>query len=146
MIEAMDAQAVRARIEDHPKVLLADAGYCSNDNLEALADGNLDALVATGRLSHDERVTAAPRGRIPTNTTAKQRMARRLRTKAGRADYARRKVIVEPVFGQVKLRQHAGHLRLRGLDGARGEWTLHLVCHNLPKLANAGGSAAIATA
>jgi len=35
------------RIEDHPKVLLADAGYCSNDNLEALAGGNLDALVAT---------------------------------------------------------------------------------------------------
>ena len=72
-------------------------------------------------------------------------MARRLRTKAGRADYARRKAIVEPAFGQMKVRQHAGHLRLRGLDGARGEWTLHLVCHNLRKLANAGGSAAIAT-
>ena len=146
MIEAMDAQLVLAGIEDHPKVLLADAGYCSNDNLEALAGGNLDALVATGRLTHDERVTAAPKGRIPKNATAKQRMARRLRTKAGRADYARRKAIVEPVFGQMKLRQHAGLLRLRGLDGARGEWTLHLVCHNLRKLANAGGSAAIATA
>ena len=138
MIAAMGNQLVRAGVEDRPKVLLADAGYCSKDNL--------DALVATGRLTHDERVTAAPRGRIPKNTTAKQRMARRLRTKAGRADYARRKAIVEPAFGQMKVRQHAGHLRLRGLDGARGEWTLHLVCHNLRKLANAGGSAAIATA
>jgi hypothetical protein len=73
-------------------------------------------------------------------------MARRLRTKAGRADYARRKAIVEPVFGQMKLRQHADHLRLRGLERTRGEWTLHLVCHNLRKLANANGSAAIATA
>ena len=145
MIEAMDVELVRAGIEDRPKVLLADAGYCSKDNLEALAEDDLDALVATGRLTHDERVTAAPRGRIPKNTTAKQRMARRLRTKAGRADYARRKAIVEPAFGQMKVRQHAGHLRLRGLDGARGEWTLHLVCHNLRKLANAGGSAAIAT-
>ena len=138
MIAAMGNQLVRAGVEDRPKVLLADAGYCSKDDL--------DALVATGRLTHDERVTAAPRGRIPKNTTAKQRMARRLRTKAGRADYARRKAIVEPAFGQMKVRQHAGHLRLRGLDGARGEWTLHLVCHNLRKLANAGGSAAIATA
>jgi hypothetical protein len=130
MIEAMDAQLVLAGIEDHPKVLLADAGYCSNDNLEALTGGNLDALVATGRLSHDERVMAAPKGRIPKDATARQRMARRLRTKAGKADYARRKAIVEPVFGQMKVRQHAGHLRLRGLDGARGEWMLHLVCHN----------------
>jgi transposase len=145
MIEAMGVELVRAGVEDRPKVLLADAGYCSKDNLEALAEDDLDALVATGRLTHDERVTAAPRGRILKNTTAKQRMARRLRTKAGRADYARRKAIVEPAFGQMKVRQHAGHLRLRGLDGAQGEWTLHLVCHNLRKLANAGGSAAIAT-
>jgi len=134
MIEAMDVELVLAGIEDHPKLLLADAGYCSNDNLEALAGGNLDALVATGRLSHDERVAAAPKGRIPKDATARQRMARRLRTKAGKADYARRKAIVEPVFGQMKVRQHAGHLRLRGLDGARGEWTLHLVCHNLRSL------------
>ena len=144
MIEAMEARLVLAGIEDHPKVLLADAGYCSNDNLEALAGGNLDVLVATGRLSHDERVMAAPKGRIPKDATARQRMARRLRTKAGNADYARRKAIVEPVFGQMKLRQNAGHLRLRGLERARGEWMLHLVCHNLRKLANAGGPVAIA--
>jgi hypothetical protein len=71
-------------------------------------------------------------------------MARRLRTKKGRADYARRKAIVEPAFGQMKVRQHAGFLRLRGLTGAQGEWTLHALCHNLRKLANAGGAAAIA--
>jgi hypothetical protein len=54
-------------------------------------------------------------------------------------------VIVELAFGQMEVRKHAGHLRLRGLDGARGEWTLYLVCHNLRKLANAGGVVAIAT-
>ena len=63
-------------------------------------------------------------------------MARRLRTKAGRAAYARRKAIIEPVFGQMKVRQNARHLRLRGLDGAQGEFTLHAICHNLRKLAN----------
>jgi transposase len=103
------------------------------------------SALCLGGLSHDERLTAAPRGRIPKNATAKQRMSRRLRTKAGRADYARRKAIVEPAFGQIEG-PHAGHLRLRGLDGAQGEWTLHLVCHNLRKLSNAGRSATIATA
>jgi hypothetical protein len=137
MIEQMEADLTRAGIEGTPKVLLADAGYCSADNLEALAEKKRNALVATGRLGHDEQVHAAPRGPIPKEATARQRMARRLRTKSGRADYARRKVIVEPAFGQMKTRQRAGPLRLRGLAGAQGEWTLHLVCHNLRKLANA---------
>jgi IS5 family transposase len=64
-------------------------------------------------------------------------MARRLRPKKGKADYARRKAIIEPVFGQMKVRQNAGQLRLRGLVGAQGEWALHAICHNLRKLANA---------
>jgi len=146
MIEEMGTELARAGIEGRPKVLLADAGYCSSDNLDALAEREINALVATGRLGHDERVMAAPKGRIPKNATAKEKMARRPRTTTGRADYALRKATVEPAFGQMKTRQHAGHLRLRGLAGALGEWTLHLVCHNLRKLANAGGSAALATA
>ncbi len=81
--------------------------------------------------------TDAPRGRIPKDATQRERMARRMRTKSGRADYARRKAIVEPVFGQMKTRQNAKHLRLRGLTGAKGEWALHAICHNLRKLANA---------
>ena len=53
----------------------------------------------------------------------------------GQANYARRKAIVEPAFGQMKTRQRAGLLRLRGHVGAQGEWTLHAICHNLRKLA-----------
>jgi hypothetical protein len=73
-------------------------------------------------------------------------MARKLRTKKGRADYARRKAIVEPAFGQMKVRQHAGQLRLRGRDGAHGEWTLHAICHNLRKLMTARDRLGLATA
>ena len=78
-----------------------------------------------------------PRGRIPAHATKRERMARRLRTKNSRSDYARRKAIVEPAFGQMKVRQAAGHLRLRGRTGAEGEWTLHVICHDLRKLAAA---------
>lgn len=137
MIDAASGSLTDAGIEGDPKVVLADAGYCSEDNLQQLTDLGVNAVVATGKIRHNERVPDAPRGPIPKNATQRERMARRMRTKPGRADYARRKAIVEPVFGQMKTRQHAKHLRLRGLTGAKGEWTLHAICHNLRKLANA---------
>ena len=119
-----------------PKRTLADAGYYSTSNIDDAADTGHDVLVATGRLKHHEQVPEAPKGRIPNNATSRERMARRLRTKTGRADYARRKAIIEPVFGQMKVKQNAGRLRLRGLAGAQGEFALHAICHNLRKLAN----------
>src|SRR5512144_422469 len=99
------------------------------------AERGTDPLIATGRLKHGEQVPDAPRGRIPKNATAKQRMARKLRTKQAKAAYARRKVIVEPVFGQMKTTQGADRLLLRGRDNARSEWRLLAACHNLRKLA-----------
>ena len=117
-----------------PKRFLADAGYWSDTNNQHLADAQVDAYIATGRLKHNEEVPAAPRGRIPNDATPKQRMARKLRTKTGRAIYARRKVIPEPVFGQMKTLQGAGQLLLRGQQAASAEWTLHATVHNLRKL------------
>jgi len=61
-------------------------------------------------------------------------MARKLRTKPGRAVYARRKAIVEPVFGQIDTCQGGKALSLRGLEGADAEWHLLVACHNLRKL------------
>ena len=125
-----------AGIDTQPKVVLADAGYCSASNIETAAKNEDNVLIATGRLKHHEQIPDAPRGRIPKDLTSRQRMARRLRTKPGRVAYARRKAIIEPVFGQMKVKQNAGLMRLRGLDGAQGEFTLHAICHNLRKLAN----------
>jgi transposase len=141
MVGVTEANLDAADIDDSPEVVLADAGYCSEANLQRIADADINALVATGRIRGKERAPDAPRGRIPKDATQRERMARRHRTTAGRTDYARRKAIVEPAFGQMKVRQAAGHLRLRGLAGAQGEWTLHVLCHNLRKLATAHGVA-----
>ncbi len=51
-------------------------------------------------------------------------MARNLHTKIGRAAYARGKALTEPVFGQMKVAQDAGKVRVQGLVNAHGEWTL----------------------
>ena len=133
----MTAQTI-ANTGHAPAQLLADAGYSSQDNLERAAQVSaqtgVEFFIAPGRAKHDEPVPVAPRGRIPKHATPKQRMARKLKTKRGRAVYARRKTIVEPVFGQMATLQNAKQLLLRGLDGARGEWLLLAACHNLRKL------------
>ena len=71
-------------------------------------------------------------------TVVPSRWQATLHTKKGRAAYARRKAIVEPAFGQLKVAQDAGQVRLPGLDDAQGEWTLHTFCHNIRKLRNSG--------
>ncbi len=127
-----------ANLAAWPRVLLADAGYFSADNIDRARDAGVNVLLATGRFKHGEPAPPAPRGPVPNNATPKQRMARRLAVKQGRADYRRRKAIVEPVFGQMQTRQNAGQVRLRGLAAAQAEHTLHAACHNILKLFTAG--------
>lgn len=127
-----------------PKKTLADAGYFSDDNVKAAQERETDPFIATGRMKHGEEVPDAARGPIPKDATSKQRMARKLRTKKGKAAYSRRKVIVEPVFGQMKTVQGAGKILLRGKDSARDEWQLLAACHNLRKLFTVKGTAKIA--
>jgi Transposase DDE domain len=61
-------------------------------------------------------------------------MAAKVRTPDGKALYARRKVIVEPVFGQIKEARGFRRFLLRGLPKIRGEWCLVCLGHNLLKL------------
>ncbi len=68
-------------------------------------------------------------------------MARKTRTKTGRAVYARRKTIVEPVFGQMQTVQGARQLLLRGKHAARAQWRFQCAIHNLLKLHRNGGLA-----
>ena len=121
-----------------PKRLLADAGYQSNDNLEHLEDQGIDAYVAVRRDKHSSPPPPAPRGRIPKDLSRRGRMARKLRTKKGRAHYGRRKVIVEPVFGQIKEAMGFRRFSLRGKAKVTAEW--HLVCasHDVGKLFRSG--------
>ena len=125
----------------YPRQVVADAGYFSAENVTAAEARRIDALIATGRLKHSETPAAAPRGRIPHDATVKQRMARKLRTKPGRGSYARRKAIIEPVFGQIDTVQGGKQVLLRGETNAAAEWRLIAACHNLRKLFNHTGTA-----
>lgn len=126
-----------------PRRLLADAGYASDDNLAHLAARGIDAYVATRRDKHGATAPAVPRGRIPAGLGRRERMARKLTTKRGRAEYRRRKAIVEPVFGQTKEARGFRRFHLRGRVKVTAEW--HLVCavHNLAKLFHSGQAARV---
>ena len=119
--------------------LTADAGYFSEENVTITTEHGLDPFIATGRFKHSEPQAPAPRGPIPKNATPKQRMARKLKTRQGHATYARRKAIVEPVFGQMQTVQDAQRLLLRGKQAARAQWRFQCAVHNLLKLHRNGG-------
>ena len=76
----------------------------------------------------------APRGRMPRRLSFKDRMERKLRTVRGRAIYAQRKLIPEPVFGQIKQARGFRQFLRRGVTAVREEWTLICTVHNLLKL------------
>jgi hypothetical protein len=113
--------------------MVADSGFFSEANVTYLEGEEIDPYIATERLKHHEQIDA-PRGRCPKGLSAKQRMARKLRTKKGRERYARRKAMVEPVFGQVKHGRGFRQFSLRGLKQMRAEWRLVSLTHNLLKL------------
>jgi transposase len=138
MLGMLTAALTAAGIIGLPRTLLADAGYFSADNIDAAVAAGIDPLIATGRLKHGQQPAPAPRGRIPHGLTPKQLMARKLRTKKGQADYARRKAIVEPVFGQIQVTQNGDRLRLRGTVKADFENAFHHACHNFRKLFASG--------
>ena len=122
-----------------PEEILADSGYCSEKNLEGLESADqpeqkIIGYIATQRLKHDEYKEPCPRGPLPKGATRVARMRRNLKTKVGKAVYAARKAIVEPVFGQIKQARGFRQFLLRGIEKVRGEWSLVCLTHNLLKM------------
>jgi len=126
--------AITAGLGRQPQSVLADAGYWSESNVQALEAKRIEPFIATGRRKHSESAAVAPRGRPPEGLTAKDRMARKLATRRGHAIYARRKAIVEPVFGQIKHTRGFRQFLRRGLVRVQQEWALICLSHNLLKL------------
>ncbi|MFH1620412.1 MAG: IS1182 family transposase [bacterium] len=136
--ESNDKQQARPMMEQvelnagtAPKKALMDAGYFSKENIEKL---KMETFIPPDRMKHGKEIPAAPRGRIPEGLSVADRMRRKLWTKRGQAVYARRKEIVEPVFGQIKQGRGFRQFLLRGVEKVKGEWALVCTTHNILKL------------
>jgi transposase len=141
MVDQTQANLKAAGVKQAIGAAVMDSGFYSEANTQALQSRGIDPYAATERLKHHEEIPRAPRGRIPGNLSAKQRMARKLRTKKGRAVYAKRKAMIEPIFGQLKQVLGFRQFSLRGPSQMRGAWRILCAVHNLLKLWRAGRAA-----
>jgi hypothetical protein len=124
-----------------PRSSPADAGYWS-PVVEPVGERRGIALyVAPDRQRHGSD-SDPPETSLAGEPTAKDRMREKLRTPQGRAIYARRKAVVEPVFGQIKEARGFRRFLVRGLEGASHQWALLCTAHNLLKLYRATGAPA----
>jgi transposase len=133
MVETIEQQAGQ-----RPEAILADNGYCSDKNLEFLesdpSEQKIEGYIATGKQKHGERRTPCKPGPLPKGATRVDRMKRKLQTKVGKAVYAARKCVVEPVFGQIKQARGFRQFLLRGLKKIAGEWALVCMTHNILRI------------
>jgi len=134
MVEAIEQQSGQ-----RPEAILADSGYCSEENLAYLESADqperkIDGFIATGKQKHGEHRLPCKPGPLPKGATKVDRMKRKLQTKVGKAVYAARKCVVEPVFGQIKQARGFRQFLLRGKDKVKGEWALVCLTHNILRL------------
>jgi transposase len=116
--------------------LIADSGYFSKTNVKACEDKGITPYIAVDRQPHNpswrERFAEPPP--LPDDADSVTRMKNRLKTIAGRAVYAKRKVTSEPVFGIIKAAMGFRSFLLRGNDAAEGEWRLVCMAFNIKRL------------
>jgi transposase len=140
---ANDRQQVKPMIEQLqtlPKTLgavdtlIADTGYFSASNVDACVQASIAPLIATGREAHGRSLWAPDPPVESEPATNVDRMRRRLRSKEGRALYAKRKCTVEPVIGIIKSVMRFRQFLLRGLHKVQGEWNLVTMAWNIKRM------------
>ena len=115
-----------------PDAVLADSGFFSIDNLSQLEQRNIDAYVPDSNMAR--ALNLGTRCRTRACHPAHRRMRAKLRSPAGQAAYARRKAVVEPVFGVLKQQRGIRQFRTRGLNKVANEFTLATLAWNITRL------------
>ena len=139
---APDVQRLRPMLQQlhdntghYPTHFSADAGYASEANFAALAEAEIEAVVALRRYRRDELPDADPAPKRTSNRWPhRNEMRDRLSTPEGKALYKLRKQTAEPVFGQIKGARGFRQFFRRGLTAVGAEWSLICTAHNLLKL------------
>ncbi len=123
---------VEQRCGAPPGAALADSGFFSIDNLEQMERRNVDAYVPDSNLASE--LNLGTRCRVKARAAAHRRMRAKLRSPAGEATYARRKAVVEPVFGVLKQQRGIRQFRTRGMQNVNNEFTLATLAFNITRL------------
>ena len=136
IVPTLDKVAALPELLGQVQTLSADTGYFSAANVRACEAQDIVPMLSMRRESHHMPVLARFAADMPAPETDDPvvKMAHRLATKAGRALYGLRKQTVEPVFGIIKRAMGWREMSMRGLDKARGEWSLVTMAWNIKRL------------
>jgi transposase len=126
MVRAAQRELRAVELGD-PDVVLADAGYWHQRQIQALGSDGIQLLVAPD--------SSLRKGARPGWTGGLYDVMRRtLTSPEGRALYRQRHTTIEPVFGQIKFNRAIRRFQRRGRSACRSEWRLIAATHNLLKL------------
>jgi DDE family transposase len=117
----------RAGVAELPDVVLADAGYWHQEQMEAIVARGTKVLIPPDSSNRKGKRPGWDKGIYAF-------MRRVLETDAGRELYVKRKALIEPVFGQTKFNRGIERFQRRGRSACRSEWRLIAATHNLLKL------------
>jgi transposase len=127
MVAATERELVEAGVSDAPEVVVADAGYWHQAQMEDIVTRGIQVLVPP-----DASKRKGPRPGWDGGLYAFMR--RVLATDLGAGLYGKRRVMIEPVFGDVKFNRRIDRFQRRGRSACRSEWRLIAATHNLLKL------------
>ncbi len=118
------------------EAIISDNGFYSEANVGACEKNRITPYIALGRDQHNQPLLDRFREPIPPppDADAVTRMKHRLRTRAGKKLYAKRKSTVEPVFGIIKAVMGFRQFLLRGFKAVQGEWDMVCIAWNLKRL------------
>jgi hypothetical protein len=127
MVDAAQAELARAGVSEAPDVVLADAGYWHQPQMQNIVNRGIRVLVPPD--------SSRRKGKRPGwDGGAYAFMRRVLATDAGGALYAKRQSMIEPGFGDTKFNRRLDRFLRRGRAACRSEWRLINATGNLLKL------------
>jgi len=127
MVSSAQAELAQAGVTDAPSVVLADAGYWHQQQMEAIIDRGMQVLIPPDA---GKRKGARPGW----DGGLYAFMRRVLSTDHGGGLYSKRQGMIEPVFADTKFNRRIDRFQRRGRSACRSEWRLITATHNLLKL------------
>src|ERR1019366_5872877 len=127
-------EEVEQRTGERPEHALADAGFYSNENVRDLEERGLEVYVPDPNLARELNTGKRARtiGRNRVRSPELKAMRKKLPCPARRRDYARRKALVEPVFGVLKQQRGMRQFRTRGQAQVAAKSTIAAIAYNQP--------------
>jgi Transposase DDE domain len=127
MVEATGRELAAAGIADAPEVVIADAGYRHQAQMERITGRGTVVLIPPDA---GKRKGARPGW----DGGLYEFMRRVLASDRGGELYAKRQGMIEPVFAHTMFNRRMDRFQRRGRSAARSEWRLMTATHNLLKL------------